>query len=459
MGIPSVAVIPQIDPSVGSNDAELVVVEQMDYLKAKADEYLAEMRVSLNHLLRTITTASMPGTTVNYEYLDDAITVELPEGATRPGDPPVIETDLTIDGVDRPDITGLNPIGLETFEDVPEFDEDTPTDTFDYSESPYHSDLLEAVKSSLLDWIQNGGTGLTATVEAAIFARARARLTEEWGIAFDNADTFHSSRGFNIPAGPKNSLLRRVNADFERKVEDLNQKILEVQANLAQNNTQFAHTMSVTLEQNLSGHFNAVASRLFEAAKTTVELIYTIFEKKVQVYVARVQAISVGTDAKAKKMEAQVSVNKGITDQNIGETTRFKAEIDAILGVIDGQAKVYAAEINGYEADISFAKIEADTAVERLKALIAQSTNQTELQIKDGEVSLQAYISSLGLNIDVSKAIATILTEIAAGSLSGLNVHAGMSDSASKSYSGTYSHGESIGNSASHTYSENLTVT
>jgi len=425
-----------------TNESSVIVQSQMSYLRDKADEALAAMYEALNDLRDEITSASTADPGINYDYIDDEIETSIDH--LRP-DPPVFPD---TDDVDPPERKELIDFNEPEFPAIPGFDEETPDDDFSYNEEPYQSSLLDAVKASLLTWLLDGGTGLTAAVEEEIFDRARTRLTEAWELAFENADTFHSSRSFNIPSGPKDYKLRRVNADFERKEEDLNQEIMKVQAELAQNNTQFAHTLSVTLENNLSGHFNAVQSRLFESAKTTVEMIYSIFEKKVQVYLARLQGITSEIDAEAKKIDAYVSMNKGITDQNVGETTRFKAEIDAVLGVIDGLAKVYAAQINGFAADIDKARIDVDAKIERLKALTSQSNNETSLAIKEWEVGLQGYLSSLGLNIEVAKTIASILAQIAAGAMSGLNTHAGLSDGTSR----RFSRSESDSYSESHTY-------
>lgn len=425
-----------------TNESSVIVQDQMSYLRDKADEALVAMYEALNDLRDEITSADTPGGDINYTYIDDTIETDIDHLRPDPPDFP------TTDDIDPPERKELIDFVLPVFPVVPTFDEDTPDDDFSYTENDYQSSLLDAVKASTLDWILNGGTGLVSDVEEAIFDRARTRLTEAWELAFDNADTFHSSRGFNIPSGPKDFKLRRVNADFERKEEDLNQEIMKIQAELAQKNTQFAHTLAVTLEQNLMTHFNAVSKRLFEAAKTTTEMIYSIFEKKVQVYLARVQATSTEIDAEAKKIDAQVSINKGIIDQNVGETTRFRAEIDAVLGVIDGLAKVYAANIQGFAADIDKARIDVDAKIERLKALTSQSRNETELAIKEWEVGLQGYLSSLGLNIEVAKTIAAILAQIAAGAMSGLNTHAGLNDATGRHFS----RGETDSYSESHTY-------
>jgi len=395
-----------------TNESSEIVQSQMGYLQQKAEESLVSMNDALEDLRKVITTANAPNIVVDYDYINETI-----------------ESNLASD---KPSI----PI----FPTIDAFNEDAPTDTFEWHETidDYQSTLLDAVKSSLLDWIQNGGTGLATEVEEAIFERARMRLTEEWEIAYDNADRFHSSRGFCVPAGPKVAMLRRVNADFERKLEDLNQKIMEVQANLAQNNTQFAHTLSVQLEGQLQNFFNKVTERLFTAAKETVSLLYEIFTQKVNAYVAITEGKKAEITAKSEIVKAQTSVNKGIIDSNVADSQRYKAEIDAVIGVIDGLAKAYASQISGYEADISLEKSNMDARVARLTALMSQSKNESELNLKASEVSLQAYISSLGLNVEVSKTIASILAEIAAGSLSGLNTHVQLSDTTGRRYDEGY---------------------
>jgi len=447
-----IAKVPHKEFDVVRNEAESIVQEQMAYLKEKADAALAALNDALDDLKKEITSASMPLTGVDYDYVDDVIESNVEQN--RPDVPTFPNTDdIDTPSQDRQYID----IQMPVFEEVPIFNETAPDEVLDYSEDPYQSTLLTAVKASVLTWINDGGTGLVLAVEEGIFSRARVRLTEEWDLAFENAMAFYPNRGFNIPTGGQNAMIRRVNMDFARKLEDLNFEIAKLQAELAQNNTQFAHTTAVQLERNLQDHFNAVATRLLDAAKSTVQLLYQIFTEKVKAYVAHVQGVSAGIDAEAKKIDAQVSINKDITDEFLADTERYKSEIGAVISVIDGQAKVYAAQIGGYQADIDLAKAEMLAAVERLKALISQSRNQTELEIKEAEVELQAYLNSLGLNVEVSKAVATVLAQIAASSLSAINTHAGLTDSSSRSYSGSYSHNEGLQNSMSYNESKVLT--
>lgn len=440
-----IATVPHMEFDVVGNEAEEVVIEHMTYLKEKADTALLAFYDALNGLRDVIADADMPNTDIPYDYIDDTIESDIDQ--QKPDRPDFPDTN----DVDPPERLELIDVDIPIFPDIPGFSATPPDETFEWNETidDYQSALLNAIKDSLLDWIQNGGTGLAESIEEGIFERARTRLTEEWEAAYEKADTYHSSRGFNIPHGPKNFLLRRVNADFERKLEDLNQEIARMQAELAQNNTQFAHTLSVQLEKNLSDHFNAVMNRLFEAAKQMVVLLYEIFKYRVDAYVAEIQGLSTEISAKSEIVNAQTTVNKGIIEQNISETQRYGAEINAVIAVIDGLAKIYASDISMYEADVDLEKIDLNAKIERLKALVQQSANQTGLKIKEADLILTSYIQSLGLNVEVSKALATLLSQIAAGALSAIHTHASLTDQASRSFSGSYRHDENLGNSKS----------
>ena len=439
-----IATVPHMEFDVVRNEAEQIVQEQIAYLKEKADEALDSMNDALDDLRKELTSANMPGTSIDYDYIDDTIETDVETNRPTPPDFP------STDEVDPPTREDLIDIDVPTFPDIPTFDEDAPDDEFSYNENEYQSTLLDNVKDSLTTWIIDGGTGLSTEVEEAIWERARSRLAEEWERATDDVMGYWSARGFNLPTGPLQAALRRVNNDFQQKLDDLNREILIKQAELAQNNTQFAHTMSVQLEKHLMDHFNSVADRMLEAAKTTVLILYQIYSEKVKAYGLQVEAKSVEIEALSKTVDAKVAINKGKTDAYLADVSRYKEEIAAIIAVIDGEARLYAAKVDGYRADIDLARAEMNVAIERLKALISQSRNQTELQIKEAEVTLQAYISSLGLNIEVSKAIATILEQIVASALGAINTSVGLDDRSAREYSGRYSHNEHLNNAKQH---------
>ena len=196
------------------------------------------------------------------------------------------------------------------------------------------------------------------------------------------------------------------------------------------------------------------ANRLFEAAKETFLSIYKAFGLRVEAYKAQMEGIKAHVGINEVIINTQLGIDNNKTQIYVAELQGYKTELDAIIAVIDGEARLYAAKVTGYKAEIDRAEAILNARVERLKALIAQSTDLTQLQVKEAEVNLQAYINSLGLNIETSKAIASILGQVAASSLGALNTHTSMSDGTSRSFGSSYSHSQGVANTKTHTFSE-----
>lgn len=447
-----IALVPQMGWNNADNSAEELVTELMGYLKEKSQESFDELQDALDDLGDEIASASMPTTDVDYSHVDGQLTME-DVTSLRPGFPTFPNTD----GVTKPQKPDITEVQIPDFPTIPEFTEESPTDTFNYDESPYTSDILTQLKTSIYGWLSDGGVEMDSLISAAITAAwdaARSRLTDEWRIAQTNAMGFYPSRRWSLHVGAQNHILRQVNGDFQKRLDELNDTLTSKEAELKIQNRQFIITTSKEFELTLMDLADKTASRLFEAAKTAFTMIYEAYEMRVKAYVAHMQGITAEIDAKDKVADVQIRINEGRADIFTAEMTGYKVEIDAILGVIDGEARLYAAKVTGYDAEIKRAKANLDAQLEKLKALIQQSTDLTNLQVKEAEVDLQAYVNSLGLSIEASKAVASILGQIAASSLGALNTHATMSDGVSRSFGSSYSHSESLSNTKTHSFTE-----
>jgi aminopeptidase-like protein len=117
-----------------------------------------------------------------------------------------------------------------------------------YEEAIYSSSLKIATEAKLLDIVENGGTGLDATVEAAIWDRALSRKQVADVAKHDESERYFSSRGFNIPQGALVARLDELLTERARAEDDINYDIMTEQAKLAQTNTHFAITSSIQYE-------------------------------------------------------------------------------------------------------------------------------------------------------------------------------------------------------------------
>lgn len=450
-----VATVPHLTWNFSDNSAEEEVKTNLEIIRDNIDDAKGDFAEAITSLLSTIGSASMPSTSVDYGHVTDNIETEKPD--TKPTAPDFPSTA----GINKPTKQSLNEVVMPIFPDVPTFGVEAPTETFEYEEDPYSSDILTSLKNHIYQWLSNGGIELDEIVQTAIDStrvRRRARLEDEYAKQYEIGMGKYSSMGWNLHNGAQESILDTINNEHNRRVDDMDEELTALEAKWKIENRQFLLGFAKDLEAILIDQSDKTANRLFEAAKTSVTLLYDIFKSRVQAYVAQLQGVTAEIDAKGKMADIQISINKGISEIYGIDMDGFKTEISAVVDVVDGQAKVYAAQMGGYEADIDWAKGIMAARVEKLKALIGQSTDLTGLQVKEAEVDLQVFINRLGLDVEASKSVAGFFMQVLVSSLGQLNTHVSMSDGTSRTFGSLYSHREALSNAKSlgetHTYRE-----
>jgi hypothetical protein len=350
------------------------------------------------------------------------------------------------------------------------FPEDTITDTdvtaFEYTEAEYTSTLLDAAKAKLLSDVQNGGTGLGAAIETAIFERQEERDLIALEEAVENLKAEWGKAGFPLPDGV---LAAGVQDIYEKDVNtrtDRSREIAIAQAELAQNNTQFAVTSSITMENMLLQHFNNVADRALDAAKSAVTLAVAVFNVQVDRFKTRLEAYRVGAQAYEAQLRgelAKVEIYKAdmegakleadIQEQRVSV---YRQQVEAVNSIYSGyRTQVEAARVTaGIEAErLSAFKTRVEAQLDKVRALVATyeadtsrynatiregeawantQIKQQELQARNSETALslaqdaartnlQAFMNVAGMDIQKSQSNAELYIQIASAALGSLN--------------------------------------
>jgi G:T/U-mismatch repair DNA glycosylase len=329
---------------------------------------------------------------------------------------------------------------------------------FNYDEGAYLSDIHDAVVTKLLYWIENGGTGLGATVEDAIWDRDNERNRTQRERVYQEKEEYFASRGWNLPPGAleaavSEALLEQTRADDQRSRE-----IAIAQAELAQKNTHYFFTESTKYEGILREHFNQVATRALEAAKAAVEKVWQIYTAKLEG--RRIELEIARTEAEVNKTQAEVitATNAALTDRFDAEIRAFDSKLKLELTIIEMIAKVFSMDVEGYRADIEAAKTQLQAEIEVLRAKVQQSNNQTALSIQEAQMLLEAYLKATGIEIEGIGTSGKVLAQLAGAALSAVSTSAGISYSVSRGRSDGVRHSTSVSNQAglneSHSFNE-----
>ncbi len=290
---------------------------------------------------------------------------------------------------------------------VPAYNITVPDIEFSYVETEYTSALKTALNTKLLSDVQNGGTGLSEEVENAIWERTRERDDRDYQEAATKLDSRWSGKAFSLPDGTLAELQQDLVIDDRNQRIERSRDILIKQAELAQVNTHFAITSSLTLEQLELNHANEVANRSLETAKATMELGIAFYNLKISDYNiqlerAKLQAIEQAARLEGEKLKLEaykVELMESQAKSNLDKDRLAEYQID--LERYDKQINLFNAEqgaagialgieglkINLYEANIKDFSSRLDA--QRNEALLY------EAQVKGELGKIQIYTAEL----------------------------------------------------------------
>ena len=149
---------------------------------------------------------------------------------------------------------------------VPDITVDDP-DELVWFEQAYSSEIFTALLTRLLTDLQTGATGLDPTVEQDIYDRALARQAIEDARVQSEIEDYFAARGFELPTGAMAGRLAEQANEISRNNTDLNGKIAEDQAKLAQANSQYIITVSKDVEAILRDFSSRKNDRSLDYAK------------------------------------------------------------------------------------------------------------------------------------------------------------------------------------------------
>lgn len=324
-----------------------------------------------------------PSVTISLPSAPDAIdTSGLPEKPTTvapvlPDAPVLVEP--TMDALNEISIPAFTFPTLPTFSaTAPVFTAAAPSPVVYFDEPVFADSLAAAVKAKVEEWLQ-GGTGLPAAVEQALFDRARSREQMVTNKRVDEAMSAFAARGFMLPNGALAAAVAEAQESGALRESDLSRQIYLQSAQWEIENLRFAVGNGITLTGQFMGLFQEAARRSFEVARLRLDAELRIYDAAVTLFNAQQNAYQV-----------EANVFKTRLDGELAKLTAYRAQIDAQLaiGQLNEQlVKVYLARIEGLKASVSLYTARMDGA--KTQADIART------QIEGFRAEVEAYSAKL----------------------------------------------------------------
>lgn len=269
--------------------------------------------------------------------------------------------ELTVTLPARPDLLSLNIVPFDGL-NMPVFDATAPELTVaspsirEYTPgAQYTSALLTGLQATLLDRIQNGGTGLGLSGETAIWERGREREFRSAAEAIAELDQMETL-GYALPPGGFVDARLKIITETDYASRGHSREVMAKSAELELENVKNALAQATQLEGQTMDYSNKVEQRLFDSCKYATEAgvqIYNAevqaFGQRIEVYKSKAQVFEALVRAEVSRVEAykaQVDAEMAKAQINRVLVDQYKAEIDAALSNID----IFKAQIAGIQA-------------------------------------------------------------------------------------------------------------
>lgn len=244
----------------------------------------------------------------------------------------------------------------------------------------YHAQLTR-IESQLSKYM-DGGTGLDAAVEDAIYERSRSKQDAEARRVRDHAFADAAARGFTLPTGAMMSASQQARQAGADNNAASAREIVVMQAEIEQKNLQFAVSTSASLRTSAInaalGYLNSVVALNGQAAAYASSMVNAL----VETYNATVRAYS----ARLEGYKTDAQIYQTLIQAALAGIEVYKAEISALQAL----TQVDQAKVNVYRSRIDVLTAMTGMYRTQVEAVVSKASLE-KLKIEVFQAQVQAY--------------------------------------------------------------------
>lgn len=259
-----------------------------------------------------------------------------------------------------------------------------PTDAFAFTPEEYVSALLEKTKATI-SRMQDGGTGLPAAIERALFERSRQRVDEEAERAVQEVYDEFGVRGFTEPNGMLAARVDRVRQDGRNRASEINRDLTIQVHNVEIENLRFAVQQGVAFEQTFAQLALEQQRLLLAVAQNNRDTAIAVLNARIAVFNAKLQAYQTDAQvfearvraelAKAEVYRAQIDGERARGEINEQRVRLYSEQVRAVQTAAEmyrTQVQAVQAEVETNQATIEGYRASVQAYAERYRAYAAE---------------------------------------------------------------------------------------
>jgi len=265
---------------------------------------------------------------------------------------------------------------------------------FDFTEVEYSSPLLTTIDSWIREVVSGQTpTGLPASIENALFARALSRDERTYRSARLAAAEEWARRGFSMPTGPLNRRLDEIEQQRFDARSNLSREILIQQKQLEVENLREYTARGIQLEGILINLHSEKMTRALDAAKFTFQATVEVFNALVNVFNAEVglyetearvfRELIEAENLKIERYRAQIEAQRAINELNLADVQIYTEQVRAQLARVE----IYRAQIEAANGVVAGNRAK----IENFRALLEKE--RVEIEARD--LDLRGYLAEI----------------------------------------------------------------
>jgi hypothetical protein len=369
--------------------------------------------------------ASRPGG-INIGRAPAIAEIQIPDAPDKPDTPKISTAEIKLGDMIEITLPDLPEIELPFLElTAPEYTIPAPVSwSFDVGDVLISDDpMIQAALARLTSNIANGGTGLSSTVEEAIWDRDRERMEQQLSDSTDKATAMWAKKGFSLPDGLLAHSLSELQKEYMNKNIDRSREIAVEQAKLEQSNLfkslELAFNLASKLIENLIRYEDLVFRSQEATAKFANEYIdiqIRTYASLVEAYKATAQTYEIIIRAELAKIEvykAQIDGQRLIGTVNEQTLKIYSDTIAATRIIIDkyrAEVEAYSAVLGAEKTKIEANKVSMDAWAEGARARVAAYNGEVEMFRAESQFN----VSSAELRTKSAEANLRAITEASA---------------------------------------------
>ena len=266
--------------------------------------------------------------------------------------------------------------------------------------NPQYKTQMSAIESKLSQYLA-GGTALTPAVENAIYERTRDKVSAEYRRTRDTAFKDAAKRGFTLPSGALFSAMQQARQGGADNNARAAIDIAVKQAELEQQNMQFAVTTSTglrtaVLSASISYHQNLISlnGQALDFAKSILSAMIEVYNTLVKAYEANLDGYKAeaavfetklkGALASIELYKTEVEALQALTQVDVAKVGVYREQINGMVALVG----MYRTRIDAVVSEASLQKLKLEMFGQQVQAYSAQT------QAKNSE--WQGYTAAIG---------------------------------------------------------------